>query len=304
MIKTAVVCFAILTVAPALAALELPTTARIQAERISALDNYALPIGPFADRSIPVEMVEGRIERRSWRIDGGSATTLQILVPLRDQIAKQGYEVVFECADTACGGFDFRFETEVLPGPHMHVDLGDFRFVSARRGPNTVQSLLVSRTAASVYIQQIIATGADERLDQIEPGPAVSLAETDQVEFVARLIAQGHVVLSDLEFGTGANALGEGHFESLAALAGFIASNDDYRIVFVGHTDSTGRLSANIALSKARAEVVRARMIREFDIQDDRIEAEGMGYLSPIASNLTEEGREANRRVEAILLPK
>ncbi|MCR9113710.1 MAG: OmpA family protein, partial [Rhodobacteraceae bacterium] len=33
-----------------------------------------------------------------------------------------------------------------------------------------------------------------------------------------------------------------------------------------------------------------------------QLEAGGMGYLSPLTTNLTPEGREANRRVEAVLL--
>ena len=47
---------------------------------------------------------------------------------------------------------------------------------------------------------------------------------------------------------------------------------------------------------------MRARLISEYGIDPARIEAEGMGYLAPVASNLTEAGRQANRRVEAILL--
>ena len=34
----------------------------------------------------------------------------------------------------------------------------------------------------------------------------------------------------------------------------------------------------------------------------DRIEARGIGYLAPLTSNATAEGRELNRRVEAVLL--
>jgi len=32
-----------------------------------------------------------------------------------------------------------------------------------------------------------------------------------------------------------------------------------------------------------------------------QLDAQGMGYLSPIANNLTQEGRDANRRVEVIV---
>lgn len=74
------------------------------------------------------------------------------------------------------------------------------------------------------------------------------------------------------------------------------------RIAIVGHTDTVGGLEANIAVSRARASAVRDRLIERYDVAPNRIEAGGMGYLSPVASNLTPEGREMNRRVEVILL--
>ena len=75
-------------------------------------------------------------------------------------------------------------------------------------------------------------------------------------------------------------------------------------MVLVGHTDSVGLLEPNIALSRSRAESVRQRLINQYGVPEDRIDAHGMGYLAPIATNLTAQGREANRRVEAVLLPR
>jgi len=91
-------------------------------------------------------------------------------------------------------------------------------------------------------------------------------------------------------------------YASLADLAEYLASHADRRIVLVGHTDSSGTLVANISLSKRRAQAVRDRMISAYDLPPGQLDAEGMGYLSPVASNLTNAGREINRRVEAVLL--
>lgn len=293
--------------ASTLTALELPASARLQVDTVSPLDSYDLPTGPYADGKVPVDHVEGQVERRGWRIDGGAFTSLQVLDPLRDQIEAQGYDIVFECAERDCGGFDFRFATEVLPGPQMYVDLGDYRFLSARRGKGDAQSLLVSRSATAVFVQQIVVT--DDRAQSSKPAPDGITMAADQTgttvdhnDYVAKLVADGHVVMHDLDFKTGANELGDGPYGSLKALAAFIRDHDDYRIVFVGHTDSVGSLSTNITLSKERAEAVRARILADYDVADHKIGAEGMGYLAPVASNLTEAGRHANRRVEAILL--
>ncbi|MEX0281245.1 MAG: OmpA family protein, partial [Arenibacterium sp.] len=110
------------------------------------------------------------------------------------------------------------------------------------------------------------------------------------------------MVLEDLDFGSGAARLREGPFASLSDLASYLQANPAMRVAIVGHTDNVGTLARNIALSKRRAEAVRARLIAAHDIAANRVDAEGMGYLAPLTTNLTLAGREANRRVEVILL--
>jgi OOP family OmpA-OmpF porin len=74
------------------------------------------------------------------------------------------------------------------------------------------------------------------------------------------------------------------------------------RLALVGHTDDTGDLQANTSVSTRRAQAVRTRLINAHGVASDRIEAQGVGYLAPITSNATAEGRDLNRRVEAVLL--
>lgn len=282
--------------------LTMPNAARLLSDRTSALDSYELPIKPFADGALPVRRFEGRIERKTWRINGTASTTLQLIGPLRDQLRAEGYDLVLDCADRSCGGFDFRFETEVVPAPDMHVDIGNYRFVSAIRGPDEAISILVSRSGTAAYFQIIHAT-PPHREPSVEVTPSKPV-EADPFDLAGRLEARGRVTLTDLDFDTGEGALLPGSHDSLAQLAAYLAAHPDQRIVLVGHTDSTGPLETNIALSKQRAGAVRSRLVDKYDVAPARVDAEGVGYLAPIASNLTVEGREANRRVEAILLPK
>ncbi|MEM9637507.1 MAG: OmpA family protein, partial [Pseudomonadota bacterium] len=116
------------------------------------------------------------------------------------------------------------------------------------------------------------------------------------------LLQRGFVVLRDLDFDTGTTALGPGPFTSLDRLAELLQARPELRIALVGHTDTVGGLAPNVTLSRERAQAVRTRLIDQYRIDPDRLEAEGMGYLAPVASNQTPEGRDQNRRVEAILL--
>ena len=111
----------------------------------------------------------------------------------------------------------------------------------------------------------------------------------------------GHAILHDLDFTIGSAELSDAAFASLAELAAYLAAYPDRSVALVGHTDSAGALDINIALSQRRARSVLDRLVTGHGVNRRQLAAEGMGYLAPIASNQTETGRDANRRVEVIV---
>lgn len=294
---------------PALAAdLQLPASARQTAQNSSEPDRFTAPLGAFQNGEMPTVTLEGTVRRAAWKIASPGLTPLQIIRPLRTQLEAQGYELALDCDSNACGGFDFRFAVETLPGPDMYVNIRAFHYLTALRGGGVaaqeVVTVLASTTATSAYVQVIEAGGraggqvAAPAKDDVRAAP-VPVAQGD---LGAALQRQGHVVLNDLDFDSGTTRLGPGPFATLTALAAFMAANPDLRVALVGHTDTVGSLQANIAVSRRRAQSVRDRLIKTHGIAANRLDAEGMGYLSPVASNLDAAGRDANRRVEAILL--
>ncbi|MEO0773493.1 MAG: OmpA family protein [Pseudomonadota bacterium] len=68
-----------------------------------------------------------------------------------------------------------------------------------------------------------------------------------------------------------------------------------------GHTDSQGRESMNQQLSQSRAQTI-LNELRLRRVLTGSITAVGYGESNPIADNDTEEGREANRRIEFVML--
>ncbi|MHA6347468.1 OmpA family protein [Roseivivax sp. CAU 1761] len=321
------------------AALDLvpPTGARAVLQATEAAASYRLPTGPWQpEAGLPARRIDGEVARQVWQVPGRSLTTLQLLAPLRAQIAAvPGWSVTFDCETEGCGGFDFRFATEVVPAPEMQVTLSDYRFLAARGPDGAGLGLLVSRTAQGGYIQSILARpgadpgpplpGADPAAPlpsadpaappaaaaadgAVEPagdaaGLAAALPRPAPGSVVAALARDGHVVLADMRFESGAATLGAEAVPSLDAIAGYLAENPGQRLLFVGHTDATGSLEANRALSRRRAEAAMAYLRRRHGIAAARLEAEGAGYLAPVASHLSDAGHARNRRVEAVLLP-
>ncbi len=70
-----------------------------------------------------------------------------------------------------------------------------------------------------------------------------------------------------------------------------------------GYTDKSGDASANLALSKSRANNVMARLV-SMGIDAKRIQAEGYGQDFPISTNSTELGRAMNRRIDVKVTKK
>lgn len=300
---------------PALAlTLDFPLNATLQTEVVATNDSYAMPVGPWAEGEIPVLETVGAVTRQSWRIAAQGVSTQQIMQPLRQQLEVSGFTILYTCRTDICGGFDFRFGTDVLAPPDMIVDLGDFRYVAAqRRDGDDVEtiSLLVSRSARAGFVQVIRVGTAPEAAPLVTPtDPAVTsdavgapVAQTPPPsgDIGAQLDGTGRAILGDLTFDSGSSELGPGDFASLRALADYLAERPGRQVALVGHTDSSGPLDGNIALSKRRATSVQQRLISDYGVTRTQLAAEGMGYLAPIASNLTPEGREANRRVEVII---
>lgn len=287
--------------------LDLPVDSDALATQTEALSSYLLPLGAFRNGEIPSRTIEGKLRQSAWKIDRPGQTTLEILAPLREQIRQQGFEIIFECDTADCGGFDFRFATTVLPEPEMHVDLGDFRFLSAQRGTEGL-SLMVSRSSSAGFVQ-LIHIGPPDAAPITMPDTPPASAETPPStvqtavmgNFGAALVASGSVTLGDMVFPSGSANLPEEDLPSLQNLAEWMEQNPAMAVAIIGHTDASGALEANIALSRKRAEAVRQRLITKYAINPNRVEAQGVGYLAPVASNLTEGGREKNRRVEVMV---
>ena len=237
--------------------------------------------------------------RAAWRIEAVGLTPFQIIAPMRDQLEAAGFTLALDCAAAECGGYDFRFAAEVLPAPNMYVNIRNYHAITGVRGDGSeVVNIIASASSGASFVQIIQAGAAAEPVVSVAPDP-LSLPVGPQAE---RLIREGHIVLGGLDFESGTSTLGAGPFEALSQLAQILQAQPDLRIALVGHTDNVGSLEGNIALSQGRAEAVRQYLVAQYRIEPARLEVRGIGYLSPLASNMSQEGREANRRVEAVVL--
>lgn len=279
---------------------------------------YGVAAAVWTGLDVPFLEMNGTRTRTAWQLPNSPGALQDLVNHVEEVWERDDFELVLSCTEASCGGFDFRHRLDVLPLPEMYVDLGVFRYISLARylegTPVELVALLASTSGGTVHVQidQVSPLPQTDPPAALPPATSVGEPQNDErpasqaiAEDIAASFAEtGEFVLEDLVFATGASDLSDSSDTSLAALANYLVENPEDRIVLVGHTDATGSLEGNAAVSRRRAQAVADRLVASHGVSASRLIVQGAGVLAPRASNTTEEGRNRNRRVTAVLLPQ
>ena len=110
------------------------------------------------------------------------------------------------------------------------------------------------------------------------------------------------VMPGDVTFATNSATLAPRFDPVLRDVADVLQTYPATLVDVIGHADSRGDAAYNQQLSERRATAVAQDLIYR-GVNQDRFYVAGMGETSPIASNDTDAGRAANRRVEIRIAP-
>ncbi len=157
---------------------------------------------------------------------------------------------------------------------------------------------------ANAKIAQLLASklGEAQQFDirvtyQKKLDPVAGLPTPDECEAeISNIIAARKISFEPSSATIDESALG-----TMNDIADILKRCGELKLEIQGHTDSQGRESMNLQLSQERAESV-LNELRARRVKTARYEAKGYGEATPIADNKTEDGREANRRIEFKLI--
>ena len=280
--------------------LTLPFKAELKYERLSNRSDITIIVG--TDNAGPKKIAAKPLNllQQVWEVKNISRTD-RLLDEIKTHLYKEGFEVIFECDFRSCGSFNFRFNANIVNEPQMHLDLGDYKFIT-----------LKALTSGKInFITYIISKGSNIGYVQLNAyGKNLSKKNNSKKNkgFNDNWIPnfndlKGSIILQGLKFKTGSSDITDANIKILSSLANYLILNDSEKIILVGNTDASGSLKNNIMLSKERAESVKNLFVAQFNVNPDQIATNGVGFLAPIASNETEKGRDQNRRVEVIIMP-
>ncbi len=273
---------------------------------------YKVPLGPVIGyRKIGEwEETEGRVTRNFYSLTGERGHT-EVWKNYRDALVRAGFEIIAE------GMFPERNVKKEVGGGTW---LGLYYSTNPWGQSGAVNKLVVgtsssggtgavfgrkTRAEDTIYVlvslEQHSANEVATLVTVVETKPAETGLVRANAEAMGRDIVElGRTVLEGLFFDHDAATLTPASKPALDEIAQLLKQLGDKAFYIVGHTDSTGTFAYNMKLSADRAEAVRAALTADYGVASDRLQAAGVGPLSPVFTNSADVGREKNRRVELV----
>jgi chemotaxis protein MotB len=135
--------------------------------------------------------------------------------------------------------------------------------------------------------------------------------EIEDKQIRLKMAQKGLVItfVDEVLFDSGKADIRKEAYPALDKIARVLIENvPDREIGIEGHTDNEpikySGWKSNWELSTARATSVLHYLVDEKGIAPERVTAIGYGEYRPVATNATAQGRQLNRRVEIVILPK
>ncbi len=213
------------------------------------------------------------------------------------------------------GGCGFLAQYGAVDSPAELADYVEKIFFSKRRMPVKPVEVVEPEPEPLPVEEPLEPVMVDtEEVTEIVEEPAIpEIIEDEFVEEIAvidddiiileRQLPHDKVVTIELhvEFDLNMATLRPGYEEEIKKIADFMTLYPETEALLEGHTCDLGSEIYNQQLSSRRAATVKNYLADKFGIDPQRLKTRGAGEIEPIADNSTEEGREQNRRVMAVI---
>jgi outer membrane protein OmpA-like peptidoglycan-associated protein len=292
-------------------------------------DEFTIPLGPLrrVDARPTFEpsksqRVEGKVTRILY-VGPPDRSPLEIVRNYELELKKSGFEILYACAEKQCSERDGGLATFYLytikrqlsqtppPGSGRHVgQVSEYALAT----PVNQRYLAMKRASpeGDVYVSVYVATNRFTvhketqdhpviLLDVIEAVPLeTGMVTVDAAAMAKDISATGRVALYGIYFDTDKADIKPESQPALEEITKLLKQDPALKLFVVGHTDNVGAHDYNLGLSERRAAAVVKALTTKHGIAAARLKPAGVGMLSPVAPNDSEQGRAKNRRVELV----
>ena len=281
-------------------------------QHIENYQPYQVPVGPVTGYRYIEDWIEteGRVTRTFYKYEGEDRTFSEVYKNYLDALKVEDFTLLGHGMSADRKGRDigsgqwmevaFRANPTNKPGAVGTL----FSGTSSSGGAGAIVATK-ERAAGTAYVLIFVEQHAKNYIGTLIDIIEVEAAETGLVVIDAEAIGSdieeyGRVVLDGIVFDYDKASLKPESEPALDAIAQYLGSHPDKSFYVVGHTDAKGTFAYNQKLSDDRAHAVRKALIQDYEIRADRLQAHGVGPLSPVFSNSSDAGRDKNRRVELV----
>lgn len=120
------------------------------------------------------------------------------------------------------------------------------------------------------------------------------------VDLRRELISKGKISTNGILFDSGSANIKPQSYGIIRQISQVLMQDESIKLNIIGHTDADGSDTANLKLSKDRANAVKEALIKIYKISGDRLQTDGKGETQPVDDNSTADGKAKNRRVEFV----
>lgn len=247
---------------------------------------------------------EGELDSRVFRRPDG-VSALEVTRSYAQALKADGFEIMLACEQSRNN-----CKTSYIISSNYHQLLKARSYPSLPRDSMTWLAFNAhhyisarKKTAAEDIYVVVIASDKNSlyALDTIK----VASMQTGSVQITRKILedklsTDGRVVLSGLFFETGSSRVTEQSRPALSTIATYLKGQAAQSFYVVGHTDDTGDVGQNVALSSERAQAVVNALV-QLGANASQLSPYGVGPYAPAASNSSASGKASNRRVELVL---
>lgn len=294
-----------------------------------AYDEVTYPAGKvnYTNETLSASKSVARSGQRAMLvyITPAGRSPLEVIRNYQQDLKTTGFKPLFECAEDTCGeasaltgGNNFNFANILFKdsvftttASAAHVCAGGAQISGFRYA--LMENAAIGETIAVLTWRPLVKGYALPCPDELEKHTSVLVfhikaKEMEQKmtllsasEMSQSLSASGKVAIYGILFDSGKADIKPDSKASLMQIGAMLKQQSTLKLHVVGHTDNAGTLAANIDLSKRRADAVVNTLMKDYGIARDRLTANGVASLAPVASNADDAGKSKNRRVELVL---
>ena len=273
----------------------------IKTYQVKGYEELALPVKPVtpenaADTDAHSVRLAGKLTRILYE-GPAERSALEVIRNFQKKLEGEGFTTQYYCRRAECGDV-IEFFGRGAPDGGQLTNWDTVTYVILKK--SDPKGDVWASFQAIEFGDAPLSTQTAVNIVETQPLETDKIVVRDASAMEQAIESEGRIALYGIYFDFDKADVKPESDPQIAEIAKLLEQRPELNVYVVGHTDGKGTQDYNLKLSQRRAEAVAELLASRHQIAAERVVPAGVGMLAPVASNLTDEGRAKNRRVEIV----